>query len=64
MTNKELRNILERYPDDAEVWIMDRKNYITPIIAPKYGQFKREVNIVPYCKGFNGIVICVDERFE
>lgn len=64
MTNKELRNILERYPDDAEVWIIDRKNDITPIAAPERGQFLFGFGSVPYHKDDNAILICVDERFE
>ena len=64
MTNKELQDILKRYPDDAEVWIMDRKNDITPIAAPEQGQFWFTFSIVPYHKDDNSIVICVDERFE
>ena len=64
MTNKELQDILKQYPDDAEVWIIDRKNDITPIAAPERGQFWFDFSMVPYHKDDNAILICVDERFE
>lgn len=64
MTNKELQDILKQYPDDATVWIMDRKNDMTPIAEPEKGQFWFEFSMVPYHKEYNDILICVDERFE
>lgn len=64
MTNKELQEILKQYPDDATVWIMDRKNDMTTIAEPEKNQFEFDNSIIPYHKEEKYILICVDERFE
>lgn len=64
MTNRELQEILKQYPEDAKVWIMDRKNDMTPIAEPEKNQFEFEAGIIPYFKKDNSIAICIDERFE
>ena len=64
MTNKELQEILKQYPDDAEVWITDRKNDMLEIASPDESQFGYEVDIVPYDKEINGILIFIEGCIE
>lgn len=64
MKNRELQDILKQYPDDATVWIMDRKNDMTPIAEPGKNQLEQEASIIPYNEKVKDVLICIDERFE
>ena len=43
---------------------MDRKNDMLEIASPDEGQFGYEVDIVPYAKEINGILICIEGCIE